>query len=264
MIMLATNQSLKKHRLNQLEWLEFDLLKDFPRVKHALFLRQGGCSQGLYASLNTGFHVGDKMEDVAANVALVQEQLKIECPGWQNYVDGLAVHGKSIAPVTQQSPQKVAGYDGLLTSTPNLTLIMKYADCQIALIYDPVNHAAANIHSGWRGSVANIFQEAILGMQQNYGSHPSNLLVCISPSLGPDEAEFIHYRKELPEPFWDYQVRPTYFDFWSITEAQLQAAGILPHHIEIARISTHANSKDFFSHRRDKITGRHAACITLL
>ena len=123
---------------------------------------------------------------------------------------------------------------------------MKYADCQIALIYDPVNHAAANIHSGWRGSVANIFQEAILGMQQNYGSHPSNLLVCISPSLGPDEAEFIHYRKELPEPFWDYQVRPTYFDFWSITEAQLQAAGILPHHIEIARISTHANSKDFF------------------
>ena len=87
--MLATNQSLKKHRLNQLEWLEFDLLKDFPRVKHALFLRQGGCSQGLYASLNTGFHVGDKMEDVAANVALVQEQLKIECPGWQNYVDGL-------------------------------------------------------------------------------------------------------------------------------------------------------------------------------
>ena len=112
--------------------------------------------------------------------------------------------------------------------------------------------------------MANIYREAIQAMQQTFGSHPSELLVCISPSLGPEEAEFIHYQSELPEEFWSFQVRPTDFDFWSISEYQLQAEGILPHHIEVARLSTYANAKDFFSYRRDKTTGRHAACITLL
>ena len=255
---------MQRRKCNQLEWLEFDLLSDFPKVKHALFLRHGGCSQGPYANLNTGTNVGDKPEDVAANLNRVQEQLKTECPNWLNYVWGQAIHQKSIAHVDHRSPQTAIDRDGLITSTPGLTLMMKHADCQVALFYDPKNHAAANIHSGWRGSVANIYLEAIQSMQKTFGSKPSDLLVCISPSLGPEEAEFINYRSELPEEFWHFQVRPTYFDFWSISEYQLQSAGILPHHIEIARLSTYANPHDFFSHRRDKISGRHPACITLL
>lgn len=255
---------MKRCSWNQLEWLEFDLLQEFPKVKHALFLKHGGCSQGCYASLNTGFHVGDKEENVSSNLKKIEEQLKNESPHWKNYVCGLATHGKSIAAVDSKTSRLIAGHDGLITSSLNMTLLMKFADCQIALIYDPVHHVAANIHSGWRGSVANIFQEAIHSMQTTFGSHPANLIVCISPSLGPDEAEFIHYKTELPESFWPYQVKPTYFDFWSITEDQLKSVGILSHHIEIARISTHAHPHDFFSHRRDKVTGRHAACITLL
>lgn len=255
---------MQRRKWNHLEWLEFDLLCDFPNVKHAIFLRHGGVSEGPFGSLNTGFHVGDKTEAVAANLARIQEQLKMECATSVNFVWGRANHGKSIAHVTTQSPQEVIDFDGLITSTPGLTLMMKHADCQIALIYDPKNHAAANVHSGWRGSVANIYQEAIHAMHQTFGSNPADLLICISPSLGPDEAEFMHYRSELPEEFWHFQVRPTYFDFWSITEFQLQAAGVLPHHIEVARLSTYSNSYDFFSYRRDKTTGRHAACITLI
>lgn len=254
---------MQRRKWNQIEWLEFDLLCDFPKVKHAIFLRHGGHSQGPYNSLNTGFHVGDKTEDVTANIARIQQQLKQECPHWLSLVWGRANHGKSIAHVNLQSPHEVIDFDGLITSTPGLTLMMKHADCQIAFFYDPKHHAAANIHSGWRGSVANIYREAVNSMRLAFGSNPSDLLVCISPSLGPEEAEFMHYRSELPEDFWHFQVRPAYFDFWSITEYQLQAAGILPHHIEVARLSTYANPYDYFSHRRDKITGRHAACLTL-
>ena len=79
---------MQRKKWNNLEWLEFDLLSDFPKVKHALFLRHGGCSQGPYASLNTGLHNGDKIEDVTANLSRIQEQLKFETPLWRNYAWG--------------------------------------------------------------------------------------------------------------------------------------------------------------------------------
>lgn len=255
---------MQRQQKEKIEWLEFDLLSDLPRVKHAVFLRHGGFSGGPFSSLNAGFHVGDQSEHVKGNLRQIQDQIQRQVPDWKHLISGRGCHGKDIALVDERDSQVIPDVDGLITSTPGVTLMMKHADCQVALFYDPIHHAAANIHSGWRGSVANIYVEAIQAMHQSFGSDPRDLLVCISPSLGPDEAEFINYRTELPEEFWHFQVRPTYFDFWSISEFQLQEAGILPHHIEVARLSTYANSFDFFSYRRDKITGRHASCITLL
>lgn len=255
---------MQRQKYNNLEWLEFELLSDIPRVKHGVFLRHGGCSEGAYASLNIDFLVGDNSDHVKANIERIKAQLQYETPNWNHLVRGRANHGKSIAQVNAQSPEEMIDFDGIMTNTPGVSLMMKHADCQVALFYDPKNHAAANIHSGWRSSVVNIYREAVQYMRQAFGSHPAELLVCISPSLGPDEAEFMHYRTELPEDFWTFQVRPTYFDFWSISEYQLQAAGILPHHIEVARLSTYSNAYDFYSYRRDKMTGRHATCITLL
>lgn len=254
---------MQRQKYDQLEWLEFELLSDIPDVKHAVFLRYGGYSEGPFASLNLGFHVGDQAELVQTNLQLIQKQLRKQVHNWKNYVWGHGRHGKDISDVNASSPRDISDVDGLITSERGITLMMTHADCQIALFYDPKHHAIANIHSGWRGSIANIYADTIQKMQQTFGSNPADLLVCISPSLGPDEAEFIHYRSEIPEEFWHFQVRPTYFDFWAISEDQLQTAGILPHHIEIARLSTYANPHDFFSYRRDKITGRHATCITL-
>lgn len=254
---------MQRQKYQDIEWLEFDLLSDIPNLKHAVFLRHGGRSEGPYASLNTGFQVGDNSVHIKENIERIKTQLQSEVPNWSNLAWGRANHGKSLASVNAQSPEEILDVDGLLTNTPGVSLMMKHADCQVALFYDTQHHAIANVHAGWRGSVANIYGEAVQYMKQAYGSNPSELLVCISPSLGPDEAEFIHFRAELPEEFWHFQVRPTYFDFWSISEFQLQNAGVLPHHIEIARLSTYSNSLDFYSYRRDKITGRHATCITL-
>ena len=254
---------MQRQKYQDIEWLEFDLLSDIPSLKHAVFLRHGGCSETPYASLNTGFQVGDNPLHVKENIERIKGQLQYTIPHWSNVVWGKANHGKSIAIVNAQSPEEIIGVDGLLTATPGVTLMMKHADCQVAIFYDTQHHAIANVHAGWRGSVANIYSEAVKCMKQAFGSNPAELLVCISPSLGPDEAEFIHFRSELPEEFWHFQARPTYFDFWSISEFQLQNAGVLPHHIEVARLSNYANSLDFYSHRRDKITGRHATCITL-
>lgn len=254
---------MQRKKFQTIEWLEFDLLSDIPNLKHGVFLRHGGCSEAPYASLNTGFHVGDNPSHVRNNIEQIKTQLQHEVPNWNNLVWGRANHGKSIAIAKNQSSEEIIDVDGLLTSTPGVSLMMKHADCQIALFYDTQHHAIANVHAGWRGSVVNIYAETIQYMKQVFRSNPAELLVCISPSLGPDEAEFINYRTELPDEFWSFQIRPTYFDFWSISEFQLQAAGILPHHIEVARLSTYSNALDFYSHRRDKISGRNATCITL-
>lgn len=255
---------MQRFKEGHIEWLTFDLLTDIPGLQHAVFLRHGGHSHTPFNSLNVSFSVGDNPDHVKANRQAIENLLSQSHPAYLHMLVGQGCHGNYVAYVDQQSPKEISQCDGLITSTPGLSLMMTHADCQIALFYDPQNHAVANVHAGWRGSMLNIYAEAIQQMRQRFGSNPADLLVCISPSLGPEEAEFIYYKYEIPEELWTFQVRPTYFDFWAISEYQLQAAGILPHHIEVARLSTYSNAYDYFSYRRDKMTGRHATCIGLL
>ena len=171
-------------------------------------------------------------------------------------------HGKDIVEVSHCTLQPLKG-DALTTSDRGIALMIAHGDCQVAIIYDPIHHAVTNVHSGWRGSVQNIYAEAILHMKTAYGSKPEDLLVGISPSLGPTAAQFIHYRTELPESFWEYQIKPDYFDFWAISKAQLTQAGVLPHHIEIAGICTYSNPQDYFSYRFNRTTGRNGTVVIL-
>jgi len=105
-------------------------------------------------------------------------------------------------------------------------------------------------------------------MRAVYGSNPKDLLVCISPSLGPNHAEFVHYKTELPESLWEFKIGENYFDFWSISRRQLENEGILPHHIQIAEIDTYSH-EGCFSHRRsthqnEMICGRQATMCSLI
>lgn len=248
---------LRKER-NGLSWLEFELLADIPGLKHGIFLRQGGCSKGSYHSLNISFDVDDVRTDVHTNISLLKQALEIP-----NIIWASQSHGKRVLSVKTTSFPTSSSCDALHTNIPATGLMIKHADCQAAVIYDPINHAIANVHAGWRGSVLNIYKETIQVMAHAYGSQPADLLIGISPSLGPNSAEFIHYRKELPHEFHSFQIKCNYFDFWEISRQQLHACGILPHHIEIAQIDTFANPKDYFSFRRDKITGRHGTIVSL-
>jgi YfiH family protein len=255
---------LYRQQRKGLEWLQFELFKDIPHLHHAVFLRHGGVSQGDFTSLNVGLHVGDAPKRAKANRMRIEKQLQETMGTWKKAIWSHPCNKDTIIKVDNTSRLEIENMDGVFTSTPGISLMMTHADCQVALFYDPIHRAIANIHAGWRGNVMNIYRKAIQYMRNAFHSNPSDLLVCISPSLGPAESEFIHYKTELPEKFWEFQIKPFYFDLWAIAEYQLQKEGILPHHIEIARLSTFANPKDYFSYRRDRITGRHATCITLL
>jgi polyphenol oxidase len=241
-----------------IEWLEFDLLQGHP-LRHGVFLRHGGHSKEAFESLNVSYDVGDKEEYVTQNIDQVKDILGVSKLTWAKQC-----HGKDISLINQYSPNEIHNCDALSTSTPGMALMIKHADCQAAIFYDPVQKVVSVVHSGWKGSVQNIYAHTVEFMKLNYNSKPENLLVCISPSLGPEDSEFINYKIELPKSFWKYQFKPDYFDFWAISEDQLKKAGVLANHIEIMRMSTRANEKDCFSFRRNKVTGRHGtvACLS--
>jgi YfiH family protein len=259
--MLAFQEGLVQRKIqNGIEWLEFDLFSDIPHLKHAVFLKRGGSSEGPFSSLNLSYGVGDNEQNVSKNIRGISKILDLElnptCWGKQ-------VHGAKIEQVNRESQNKILECDGFTTNIPNKALAIKHADCQAAIFYDPIHNAVSAIHAGWRGQVQNIYAEAIRTMQKLYGSQPQELLIGISPSLGPNAAEFINYRTEFPEYFWEYQVRPNYFNLWEISRVQLENCGVLPHHIEIAELCTYTHSEDYFSYRRDKITGRQATIVSL-
>ncbi len=247
---------LQKQCEGGLHWLEFELLAEFKNLTHALFLRTGGVSQPPFHSLNFSYVVGDAKPHVDANRQKASQLLHVP------FVPLQMSHSKIVHRVTHYSDREYQG-DALTTSQANMGLLITHADCQAAIFYDPQHHALANVHCGWRGNVQNIYAETVQHMKACYSSSPQDLLVCISPSLGPDEAEFIHYKTELPEPFWEYQCKPNHFNLWEISKAQLLACGILPHHIQIAEISTFAHPEHYFSFRRDKTCGRNATVAVL-
>lgn len=245
---------VQRKNKEQLQWLEFDLLAGIPGLVHGVFLRHGGVSGGCYGSLNVGVSSDDLPGSVAANRGKIAEALELS-----RIVFLRQVHGKKVWVVPGEEPLG----DGLISNREGIGLLVQHADCQAALFYDPIHQAIGSVHSGWRGSVLNIYEETVHRMRREFGTNPADLLVGISPSLGPKAAQFVHYKEELPPSFWEFQVQPDYFDFWAISRMQLQQAGVLPHHIEIASICTYGNPQDWFSYRRDKVMGCHGSVIGL-
>jgi YfiH family protein len=201
---------------------------------------------------------GDEIENVEANRLKIAQALSLP-----QLASGKQCHGTDIAMVTSSGIAEPYIHDALTTQTNHIGLMILHADCQAAIFYDPIHRAIANVHCGWRGSVQNIYHHMVQRMKQEYQTKPEDLLVCISPSLGPKHSEFINYKTELPNSFWPFQITPYYFDFWEISKWQLSQEGVLAHHIQVACIDTFSNPKDYFSYRRSKDAGRQATVCAL-
>lgn len=254
-----------RKKKGNIEWLEFELLAECPRLTHAVFLRKGGISHEVqYSSLNA-LSYGDDPKYVSENRKRMCAILNIN-----HLVFSKHAHDKHVVNVKIAKNKKYSGYDALMTQCHNVGLMITHADCQAAIFYDPLHNVCANVHAGWRGQVKNIYQNTVLKMKEEFSTNPKDLLVCISPSLGPENAEFINYRTEFPKEFWDFETKANHFNLWAIARYQLENEGILSHHIQIAELDTFAHPEDFFSYRREKkqgrsekITGAHGTIVVL-
>lgn len=226
---------------------------------HGVFGRQGGASIAPYHSLNLSFGVGDDPAAVLANRALLKQAL-----GLTTLVSARQVHGERILRITAEPEAdfEAEGYDALITNC-RTGLMIQQADCQAVILHDPDGPALGLAHVGWRGSVAGILGATVRAMREAFGSDPVRLRAGISPALGHCCAEFINYRRELPAWMHEFQVRPDHFDFPAISSRQLAEAGLRPERISQAGLCTRC-SPDYFSYRRDRVTGRFATVAALV
>ena len=100
-------------------------------------------------------------------------------------------------------------------------------------------------------------------LQGRFGTRPGDLYAAVGPSLDPCCAEFTNFRREFPPDLCSYRVRPNYFELWRLSRDQLATAGLLPTRLEVACLRTRCGADDFYSYRRDNVTGRQGAIIAL-
>jgi YfiH family protein len=228
-----------------------------PLLFHGVFKRYPGVSPSPWNAQNVSFGLGDDPENVRTNRKGLKKAL-----GCTHLVSAKQVHESQVF-IVKENPGtdlEVEGFDALVTNVAGLGLMIQQADCQAVMLFDPNKIAIGIAHVGWRGSVRDIISGTIATMHKTFATEPYDLIAAISPSLGPCCAEFVNYDVELPSSFHGYQVRPNYFDFWAISRDQLRAAGVRPENIHSAEICTSC-SRDYFSYRRDRETGRFASVI---
>ncbi len=155
-------------------------------VAHGFTTRQGGVSEGIYASLNLGTNRGDDREKVRENYRRVCAALEVD-PG--KLVFSSQVHGDVVRVVTSADVGKgldrPVDYDadGLVTDVPGLTLTVFGADCLTILLCDPVRRVIGAVHAGWRGTALGIVERVVEVMAEHYGSRPQDLLAAIGPGI---------------------------------------------------------------------------------
>ena len=245
-------------------YFQFTALSRFPELSHQVFSRRGGRSRAPFDELNVAFSVGDRPEAVRENRRLVAKTGDCRYTVYANQVHGTEILVYADMQTALRSGAFPLTGDALITDVPGLALAVQVADCQAILLYDPVKRVVANVHSGWRGSVHDIAGKTVAAMETRFGCRGADLVAAIAPSLGPCCAEFIHFRKEIPEKLWQYKDDANHFDFWKMSCDQLAAAGLKPGNIHPGGLCTRCCPNDFYSYRgEDRKTGRFAAVIGL-
>lgn len=250
---------------NGLSFLQFPKLAACSGIAHGVFTRKGGFSEGAYRSLNVSFGVGDDDRNIRRNRSIIAG-----CFDGREPVVAKQVHGTRVivlardqGAATGTPPAGLPVGDAMVTDIRDKYLLVQVADCQPVLLYDAVRHVVANVHSGWRGSVKNIIGVTIAGMQGAFDCRPRDIIAAIGPSLGPCCAEFVNYKKEIPQVLWKYKDDADRFDLWAISRDQLCQAGVLRENIHLSKICTRCNADRFFSYRGEHTTGRFAVVIGL-
>jgi YfiH family protein len=254
-----------------LTWPVFD---DVP-VDAFVTTRHGGVSTGGYESLNLGLCVGDDDGRVLRNRERVAAAMGT---GLDDFVFCEQPHGRTVVVVGAEhrgrgARLKTAGIpaaDALVTTTPDVVLVVMVADCVPLVLFDPVARVLACVHAGWRGTVQGVTGQAVSTMIR-LGTDPSRVLAAVGPAIAPDRYQVGEDVADAARAAFGGDVtgvlRPDgtgrwLFDLWEANRRQLGAAGVPDKNIHIADVPT-GGDDPFFSHRFEQPCGRFAAVARL-
>lgn len=229
------------------------------RVRAVCTTRHGGVSQGTYASLNLASHVGDDPEAVHANRARLRRMLALPAePCWLEQVHGTAL--TEAEPLATSAPRA----DAAFTREVGRVCVVLTADCLPILLCDRHASVVAAVHAGWRGLLDGILPRtlaALAGSARDWLAWIGPGIGAASYRVGPDLRErFVAADAESADCF-TLQAGNWHADLAGLAAHQLRAAGV-------AVVTRHPgctlrDANDFFSYRRDGVTGRFASLIWL-
>lgn len=253
--------------------IEADALTALPGISHAFFTRQGGVSQGIYASLNGGVGSSDESAAVAENRRRMAGQLGV----MPEHLLGLyQVHSADIVvasgPWTDGVRPKA---DGIVTATPGLALGVASADCGPLLFADATARVIGAAHAGWKGALDGVAEATIAAMEK-LGAARHSIVAVLGPTIGRDAYEvgpefvdrFAEAGVDVPR-FFRLSNRPAHamFDLPGFITSRLEASGIGK--VEVLDLCTYTHEDMFYSYRRathkgETDYGRLISAVTLI
>ena len=234
------------------------IVPDWPapaRVRALITTRNGGTSMGPYTSMNVGLRVDDDPARVEANRRLLKQFLPAE-PKWLNQVHGTRV-------VDAQTITHPVEADASVSTSGGCVSVVMVADCLPILIAERTGSIVAAAHAGWRGLAAGVIENTVRALD----TPPRNLLAYLGPAIGPSAFEvgnevrdaFIAVDQAAQIAFHPHQPGKWLADLFLLARQRLAKAGLA--NVYGGGQCTYSDPGRFYSHRRDKVSGRMAALI---
>lgn len=244
-----------------------------PQVGALMSTRAGGVSAEPFASLNLRPPQlrGETVDDAQA----VQENQRRfagalgATPVYLDQVHGARVVRIGVRDAAAGAPMHQA--DAAITTEPGVACTVLVADCLAVLFAAPQGRAVGAAHAGWRGLAAGVLDatvDAICGLAP---CEPGELVAWFGACIGPRRfevgADVLDAFGPLGSSHFVEQAAPGHpdgrprwlADLPGLARDRLRQLGVSQ--VSGGRWCTVEDASRFFSFRRDRVTGRHAAAV---
>lgn len=227
-------------------------LSSINAVRHGFFTREGGVSQGIYGSLNTGYGSDDDAGKVKENRHRIAAHLGVDNDSL------LTIHQwHSADAVTADKPwdvRKPPKGDAIVTDRPGIAVAVNTADCTPVLFSSGDGRVVGAAHAGWKGAIGGILDATVSRMKE-LGA--KDVHAAIGPTIsqmnyevGPEYRDRFVERDAGSDRFFIPSEKPDHFmfDLPGFVRARLDALELAS--VEDTALCTYADEQRFFSYRR--------------
>jgi hypothetical protein len=211
--------------------------------------RLGGVSRVPFDTLNLAVRVGDERADVYENRRRAGAAAGFDA---ERLALALQVHAADVIDVGPDDAGVLGEADGLFAASPGPVLAILAADCAPVVLWG--ERGVAIVHAGWRGLVAGVVAKGVERVGEVHGAWVGPAIRACCYEVGPEVVE--GFRSAGLPVHDESHVEPGL----AAGEA-LRAAGVGS--VAVSEVCTSCDRR-FFSYRRDGLTGRHGAFVSLL
>lgn len=142
----------------------------------------------LYYDMGDGIRAFTTMRGVGRNAGMLccllgTDESRFIRPHQTHQTEVALIDEPLMALSADEKTEAMEGVDAVVCSAPGIVTGVSTADCIPVLVYDPVHHAAAAIHAGWRGTVARIVTASMKRMAEEFDTRPEDCSAVIGPGI---------------------------------------------------------------------------------